>query len=150
MKIAACLLYAVLSVWGNSSRAATADGLEGKLAGAWQEGLVKKVRNMSPAQQQMFVGNVMVFNLDHHFVLYPRCGLEAANYKAKKLTSVGGEWSVSGDGTLHLVVTHDGKRAEKAIPISVDGDEMAFGDGPGKPGSFGRYEGPLPPQCPRK
>ncbi|MES2295975.1 MAG: hypothetical protein V4582_02990 [Pseudomonadota bacterium] len=150
LKVAASLLLAGVSVCGGLSHAGTADGMEAQLAGAWQEGLVQKVRSMSPIQQQMYVGNVMVFNVDHHFLMYPKCGPEAAAYKAKNLVAVSGEWSISGDGVLHLIVQQAGKRADQAIPVTVDGDEMVFGKGAPKPSVFGKYEGPLPPQCPSK
>lgn len=149
-KIVACLLLAGVSIWGNPAHAGTTDGLEAKLAGAWQEGLVKQIKSMPPIQQQMYVGNVMVFNVDHHFFMYPKCGPEAAAYKAKNLVAVSGEWSISGDGTLHLVVQQAGKRADQAVQVTVGDEEMVFGTGSAKASVFGRYEGPLPPLCPSK
>jgi hypothetical protein len=150
LKIVACLLFAGASAWGNLSHARTTDGLEAKVAGAWQKGLAKKVKSMSPWQQQMYVGSVLVLNADHHFLMYPKCGPEAAAYKAKKILAMTGEWRIAGDGALHLAMTHDGKSFDQGVPVIVEGDEMIWGKGTSRSELFGRYDGPLPPQCPHQ
>jgi hypothetical protein len=148
LKIVAWLAFAGTSVLGNLGHAKTTEGLESKLVGAWQEGLLSKVKSMSPSQQQMYVGNILVLSADHLFLLYPKCGPEAAGYKAKHLLAVSGAWNISGDGVLHLAMTHQGKTVDQAVQVAVKGDELIFEKGTQKAPLFGRYLGPLPPQCP--
>lgn len=126
------------------------DEVQTKLIGVWQEGLTEKVRNTQNQKiKNIFLGQVMTFEADNTFQMFPKCGRETAEFKAKGMISIKGKWRFDNSGALHVIFEHQEKRLDKILPIKFDADNLIV-DGlvSSKTAIFGRYFGALPPQCP--
>lgn len=139
MKLTTLLIPAACMMAASSAFAADApkDNNEARLAGAWQEKLPD-----GPA------GNVIEFGADHVYRMYPKCGAEAADFKARGFASLDGKWYFDKDGVLHIDVVFKGHKREALVPIVFDGAQLVMTGDEKTPGSrFDRFNSPLPPAC---
>ncbi|HEY0062915.1 MAG TPA: hypothetical protein VGC21_12405 [Telluria sp.] len=139
MKLTPLLISAVLMMAASSGFAA--DKLKHpsnkKLIGAWQEKLAE-----APA------GNVIVFGADHVYRMYPKCGAEAADFKARGFDSLDGKWYFDKDGVLHIDVVVKGESRDALVPIVFEGAQLVMpGDDKAPASRFDRFKSALPPAC---
>lgn len=125
------------------------DNSETALPGHWQQGLTADVRSLQQTKSLPYphVGDILDFAADHTFRLYPKCPRKSdlekigANY-------IGGSWKITSEDTLHILLEAKGKKFERDVKFIIKGDDLTFISPSNPKEQFGKYNGPVPQECP--
>lgn len=133
------ILFVVAMLLAANSIAQSTPSLETRLVGKWAQ-----VGHSGATLQ------VMVFNADHSYAMYPKCGREAEEWKKAGLSFLPAKWSIIDGNTLRMEMEHAGKTAKIDAAIDIVGQEARVTDLKGNTNIMIPYVGPLPPSCSKK
>jgi hypothetical protein len=126
---------------------------EGKLIGAWQEGMTSRLANGNAEQLRMakkagLLGAVVQYNADHTFVMYPPCGAKKDDLRKAGFESVKGTWKLTEAGDMNVTLDANGRSFTIESKLTWKDDQLVLTTKNGNtPSKSGRYVGTLPPSC---
>jgi hypothetical protein len=91
---------------------------------------------------------IVEFQADKTFRMYPKCGREADEWKKRGLAFLPASWEIVEGNHLKLTMTFQGKSQTVESTITHSNGELRMTDGRGHTSVSRRYAGTLPPACP--
>ena len=130
LRTAALLPLALLAT--AAAHAADAPDLDKAMVGHW----------ISSGKQ------IVAFEADKSFRMYPKCGGEAAEWKKHGMDYLPATWAIANGNHMLLTLSARGQTKVIDATAEIKGDELRLTDPSGNVEAHKRYTGVWPPVCP--